>query len=460
MRVQLGADLRVTDAPADVRAVLCKAATFPHPEYRKRVRLGRSVYGVPSQLLLWRQEGEWLIVPRGLAGLLPRAIVEDARAILPRIEFGWRGQLWPEQRQAALAAVRAGGGVVVGPCGSGKTQMGLACLSAWRQPTLWIVHTTDLARQALDRARQLFDLPPWAYGLLGAGSESMGSHLTVATVQTLARRDLGKLAGRFGAVVCDECHHTPSTTFTEVLQAFPARYRLGLTATPDRSDGLAGVMYAVMGGQVARLTVRQLAEAGRVLLPLVRQIRTGFRYPYTDRFQELMAALVADRPRNDLIAERIAAEARAGRRCLVLSERVWHCAEMARVLQAVAPDVRSAVLTHETKEKARAYVLRGIGQGGIPVVFATQLADEGLDIPAVDRLVLAAGGRAAGRVQQRVGRAMRALAGKDPEILDFVDGGPVLEAQARARAREVYGPLGLRVVREDGGTAVAAGGSM
>ena len=446
MRVRLDADLRVADAPADLQATLCAAATFPHPEYRKRARMGRSTYGIPSHLTLWRQEGEWLVVPRGLAYLLPRVVAEDKQWMLPKVEFGWKGHLWPEQRIAALAAVRAGGGVVVGPCGSGKTQMGMACLSAWRQPTLWVVHTTDLAHQALERARKLFDLPPWAYGLIGAGSESRGTHLTVATVQTLARRDLGVLATKFGAVVCDEAHHTPSNLFSEVLQAFPARYRLGLTATPNRADGLEGVMHAVLGREVAHLTVRQLADAGRVLLPLVRQVRTGFSCPYTGRYQDLMDALITDEHRNKLIAERVAAEARAGHRCLVLSERVWHCEELARVMHSVAADVKCAVLTHATKDKTRTYVLEGMAKGNISVICATQIADEGLDMPAVDRLILTAGGRSASRGQQRVGRAMRVLANKDPEILDFVDDSPVLSAQARARTRDVYGALGLRVL--------------
>jgi len=289
-----------------------------------------------------------------------------------------------------------------------------------------------LAQQALERARDLFDLPAGAFGMVGDGKDRLGTHLTVATVQTLARRELEELAGRFGVVVLDEAHHAPAASFVNVLQAFPARYRLGLTATPDRADGLGGAMLAVLGPAAARLTTADLAAAGRVLVPTVRQ--AAFRYRYRDDFAALLAALCADPARNGLIAATVAAEARAGHRCLVLSERVEHCHLLAEALAAAAPAAPAAVLTGTVPPKRRAEALEALRSGRLRVLLATKLADEGLDLPALERLFLATGGRAAGRLQQQLGRVMRSPPGKAaPVVFDFVD--PlvgVLAAQACA----------------------------
>ena len=454
MRVEMDSMLRVCGAPPATDARLRSAATFPNPAHAKLLRLGRDARWTPATLPLWQRDGAALVLPRGLLHELrtadPACPVEDRRLTLPEVDFRWRGALRPEQREAAARAWRAHGGVVVGPCGSGKTNMGLACVGGWRQPALWVVHTLDLARQALERARTLFDLPDDAFGMIGGGRESIGTHLTAATVQTLARRDLADLAGRFGTVVLDEAHHAPASTFMQVLQAFAARNRLGLTATPDRADGLGAAMLAVFGPIVARLTTQALAGAGRVVLPVVRQVPTSFTYRYADDYGALLAALIANAPRNALIARMVAAEARAGHCCLVLSERVDHCRLLAEALQRVAPEVPAAILTGEATAKVRAETLGAMRTGRLRVLCATRLADEGLDIPALDRVFLTTGGRNVVALTQRAGRAMRPADGKgEPIVFDFCDWRVgVLRAQVKARVRDVWGPLGARIVRE------------
>lgn len=287
MQAELDAMLRVRDAPQPVAAALRRAATFANPARARADRFGgRPARWIPESIALWRQVGGAVVLPRGLAGelrrLAPACPIADRRLVLEPVAFGWRGTLRPEQRMACRAAFDAQGGVVVGPCGSGKTVLGLALVAGWRQPALWIVHTVDLAHQALERSGALFDVPAGAVGMLGGGRDRPGTHLTVATVQTLARRDLAGLAGRFGTVVLDEAHHAPASTILRVVQAFPARHRLGLTATPDRPDGLGGAMLAVLGPVAAELRTADLAAAGRVVVPTVRQVATAFRYPYRD----------------------------------------------------------------------------------------------------------------------------------------------------------------------------------
>ncbi len=434
---------------------LTAMATFPNPAWVQAERMGRSLIGMPRAINLWDWTGSSLRLTRGLwtrieTQLGPCPLIADHRIVCPPIDFRWRSQLRPEQRQAVIKALQHDDGILVAPPGAGKTNMALAYIAARRQPVLFLVPTRELAYQALERAHQLFDLPEEAFGLLGDGTEHVGTHLTAGIVATLVRRDLPKLSERFGTLVGDEIHHVPAQTVRQVVEAFPARYRLGITATPNRQDGLGPMMLAVMGPVSAMLTTQDLVQSARLILPQVRQIETRFEYPYTEDYHALMEALTADADRNALIVAHVIQEARAGHHILVLSERIAHVQTLYQLCREVAPDIHAEVLTGTTTKSRRVELLEAMRQGNLSILFASKIADEGLDLPALDRIVLATGGRSASRVAQQVGRIMRPAPGKvGATVLDFVDSGsPVLAAQAKARFWRVYKPLGAQVLRE------------
>lgn len=455
-RTTLSTHVALDDIPDTLIPQLTAMATFTNPEWASRTKMGRSVDGIPRRIECWSSDGHRLVLPRGLWPRIQQRLgmaavtMEDHRVILPPVDFTWRGQLRPEQRQAAVKAIQRTDGVIIGPPGCGKTNIALAYTAARRQPTLFIVPTRELAQQTLERAHQLFDLPDSAYGLIGDGSFQIGSHLTVALPQTLVRRDRGSLGPQFGTVVVDEAHHAPASTFLEVIQSFPAKFRLGVTATPNRQDGLGPMMFAVMGDETARLTTQDLVREQRLILPQVRQIATHFVYPYTENYTALMATLIADTDRNALIIDHVIGEAQGGHHSLlVLSERVAHAETLHRLLQQRAPQVTAAVMTGSTSKTRRTALLEAMRTGALTVLFASKLADEGLDLPNLDRIFLTTGGRSESRVAQQVGRIMRPAPNKATAmVLDFVDWyAPILAAQAKARFWRVYKPLGAYVIR-------------
>ena len=139
--------------------------------------------------------------------------------------------------------------------------------------TLILVHTRTLLEQT--RAAVATHLGIDA-GQVGAGREDMRD-VTVATVQSLVRRDLEAWCPHFGLVILDEAHHCPASTFTDVLQRFSARWRLGLTATPERADRLHPLMYATLGPELARLRPTDMVSEGAILAPVVIPVPTLFR---------------------------------------------------------------------------------------------------------------------------------------------------------------------------------------
>lgn len=342
-----------------------------------------------------------------------------------------------------------GGGVVVAPPGSGKTHVALALAASLGQPTLWVTHTKDLARDARDRARQLFNLPRGAIGYIAERQVSIGTHLTVATVQTLTKRpDLVKeLANRTGLVISDESHHDSSLSRSRLVSQFPARWRCGLTATPDRTDGLEDLFHDLFGGIAANIPLEYGFKQKRLIRPSVHLIRTGWRTYDSVAWDVLQRARAASGSRNAILCKIAKREFVEGRHVMILTELVDHAHYLAEVLPqyfgvptvAVVGDVAPIA-----RERAYARMERGEA-----VLVATKLADEGLDLPALDTLILATPGRSQPRLRQQVGRTMRIFRGKsDARVYDLVDSEvPVLQSQAEARVEE-YDRMGLPVRRQ------------
>ena len=444
MRAVLAANLRVED-PGAVRDRLRRLAIFR--------RKGRLPQGQRRWVHLYHNGPDALVLPIGLWSLVRQQVpgpwrVVDRRWARDPLDFGWHGQLYPDQARAVAAVAQCGGGVLVAPPGSGKTLMGWALAARWGQPTLWLVHTRDLALQARLRAQQVLDVPARRMGWIGAGEDDSGTPdiwIWIAMVQTLARQPaiVHRLARRVGTVIADECHHTPAETIRRLLVQLPARYKLGLSGTPDRTDGLGPMMRALLG-PVVRVPLTTLVRAGRLLLPQVYRVPTAFRYSGADKsWAALDRARAQDRARLRLTVGLLRRLAAADRRVLCLVHRVDHARTLAAACQAAGVPAQAVVGAVTPALRQRYY---GEAEAGRLVLVATRLADEGLDLPRLDTLVLAAAGRSDVRLQQQVGRIMRVAPGKrDAWVVDVMDPGvPTLRYQARVRAW-VYRQWGLTV---------------
>lgn len=457
----------------------------PNPERVTATRYRRYARNIPERIVLWEYDREsgTLYLPRGYAWRLLDLMrqhqvpyrLEDARVELPPVDFGSRIVLRPYQAPAVEDLVtRATQGVLQGPAGSGKTQMGLEAIARVGQPALWLTHTTDLAQQALDRAAEVLDIPRREIGMLGAGRESVGDRLTVGIVQKMVRMDLSELTGKFGAVVLDECHHAPAPlTWMTVINRLPARYRYGVTATFERADGLQIITELIIGPTVHVVDRGEVEAAGGVVRPDVHPVRTLCESPawykykelareYEERqkkgqlrkgesppvipFGDILADVLDSFERNRMIVDLLAREC-PGHCSLVLSERVAHCHELKAMLEVRCPQLRTEVIHGKLGKTARREILAATNAGEVDVLFAVDIAKEGLDIPRLDRLFLVAGGRNPGEVEQKVGRVQRSFPGKvDAVVYDFVDEKiGVLKAQHWAR-RKVYKELGLRII--------------
>src|ERR1019366_151187 len=156
----------------------------------------------------------------------------------------------------ALSAWRAhrGRGVVVLPTGSGKSHVAILAIDDKRRSALVVAPTLDLVRQWFDLLGATFGVP---IGLVGGGEHDVQA-ITVTTYDS-AFLHMDHLGARFGLVVFDECHHLPGAAYALAARASLAPFRLGLTATPERTDGREAELAHLIGPVVYRKDIVELS---------------------------------------------------------------------------------------------------------------------------------------------------------------------------------------------------------
>ena len=419
--------------------------TLPNPAYEKDLELvARGIKRFPARgisptIQLWEPVSGGVTWGYGTKVKVPFG-AHPQRATLGPCELAW---LRDYQRAAVNACTEWDCGVIVAPCGAGKTQMGagiIAMMQWTTRPTLVLVHTQDLVNQWVDRltslglgVRKATGKAAWSRVEAECARGEYGGTV-VTTVQTL--RAAPRPTTTWSAVIVDEAHHTPASTYTQVLDRLEMLRLYGLTATPEREDGMGPVMLAYLGP--VRYTVERshLVDIGASVVPAVVKVETGCYSMGASDFSGMVAEL-AGQPERDAIIWRMV-QRHGAHPQLVLTSLVDHAERLA----AGAPEgVTALAITGQTK--GREDVLQRVRDGEVQVLIATQLADEGLDLPELSAVHLALPSRAAGRTEQRVGRIMRPAAGKaDPVVYDYVDDDSLCISQWRSR-RKVYQALGV-----------------
>lgn len=398
-----------------------KACELPNPAYDAWQRRGSHGYAPAAYICAERRVGPWALFPRHFPG--SEALQLDDRRTLPEAQTQ-RQLLWAlrdYQEEALQSWLQADGdGIVEAPCGAGKTLIGCAALAAVQTPALILVHTRDLARQWIFRLSQC--LEGAQIGEIRSGRDERAADICVATLQSLARWEWSELVryGRTrGLVIVDEAHHIPAETFSRVLLGLAARYRLGLTATPQRADGLTPLLHWTLGETVHQIDRSVLQADGFVLMPEIRTIWTHFEPVGTEPHQR-RRELAEDAERNQLIINTAMRLVKERSRVLILCDLVEHAQALAVAL--TLQDVPSFALVGKCTAKQRAEALAEMQAGSLQVLCATSLADEGLDLPELDAVILAAPSGNVARVEQRIGRVLRPSEGKaQPIVCDLVD---------------------------------------
>lgn len=282
--------------------------------------------------------------------------------------------------------------LVVSPTGSGKTAMGSAFVDSAVERgnrVLWLAHRRELIAQASER---LDTVGCTRHGVILAGHPRVRptAPIQVASIQTLhARRERPPA----DLVVWDEAHHAAAATYGDVRAAYPHAVHLGLTATPERSDG------APMGDSFDALvegaTIAELIEGGW-LVP---------------------CDVIGATPASGLAADPVHAwESLAqGRPTIVFAANVPHSRAITSALQARG--VSAEHLDGTTPWGEREAILRRFRDGRTTVLSNVYVLTEGFDAPRAEVCLLARGASHASIYLQMVGRVLRPAPGKSRALL-------------------------------------------
>lgn len=425
------------DQEARIKSML----QWPNPDYSKKVLMGKSTWNTPKDIVLWQKAGHLLIVPFGMLQTLWSMGVDIMPVShLKANERRFNGKvdnLYGYQSRALERALKAKNGVLVAPCGSGKTQIGIAIIAELGLRALWLTHTHELLKQSMSRAKQYLDIP---MGTITEGKINASDGITFATVQTLSKIDLSQFKNFWDVIIVDECHRcvgTPTriTMFWKVLSQLSARYKIGLTATPKRGDGMEKAMYALLGPKFHEIS-RDDVKGSTVPLYVDKPLRTYWT-PNLDKvlnsdgtlnYTSLITDCIESYDRNKVVAGAINWAGCEGA-TLVLSERIEHLKRLSEMC------VHEYGILSTCKKSERKNLLQDIEDGKIKVLFATYaIAKEGLDIPCLKHLVMASPIKDQIAVTQSAGRVMRAYPEKEYGTLwDFEDDMPMLKRWLQKR---------------------------
>lgn len=275
----------------------------------------------------------------------------------------------------------------VAPCGAGKT-----VLSAWMtreaadrgQRTVFMVHRKELVEQTSDT----FTAMGIRHGVIaGDAKPHCGEAVQVASVQTLARR-LDRIAVP-NFIICDECHHVMAGTYQKIINAWPNAWLLGVTATPQRTDGQG--LGEIFDSMIVGPTVNDLITWGnlspfRCFVPATRIERKKLHVRFGEYVKsDVMSAMDKPYIYGDIVKDynRLLYGGRAICYCISREYSEKQAAEFQ------AAGITAAYVDCESPKEERKQIIRDFRDGKIKVLCNVDLFGEGFDVPAMDGVILA-----------------------------------------------------------------------
>lgn len=375
---------------------------------------------------------------------------DDVLSLPPLEQLKGKVELRAYQSKALDNWRRAGNrGVLVLPTAAGKTFIALKAIELLKVQTLIVVPTLDLIDQWRRRVRECLGVE---VGVVGGG-ENVVRMVTVSTYDS-AYTQAAQLGNRFLFLVFDEVHHLASPGYMQIGEMYVAPYRMGLTATYERSDMRHDLLPLVVGDPVYSINVEELT--GKHLAPYtyekvsvdltadeqrIYDVEIGvFKNYLRDRriflksafdFQRFIMTTGRDpRAREALLARnralKVAVNSEA--KLNLLAERLEAYRDERILIFTLYNDLVYAIsrrflipaITYQTPREERREILANFGCGRYKVVVTSQVLDEGVDVPDASVGIVLGGTGSTREYVQRLGRLLRKKEGKTARLVEII----------------------------------------
>ena len=358
-----------------------------------------------------------------------QADTSDERLVLKPEGFKLRDY----QLDCIRSACRAGTGIIQVATNGGKTEIACGITKAFGSEvrTLFLVRGIELLEQTRERFAIRLGIPIEEIGKVGDSHFELGEWITVATPDTLYNRlkadEAWEAFNDMDMVFADECHQVASDTFYKVLFAVKASLRFGLSGTPlDRSDGQDLKLIAQTGPVIYQVTNKFLIDHGYsvpvdITFLRVTEPELSGSMPYHEAYD---AGVVDNVSRNKKVCGIVEQLVREGRQVLILVQRIRHGEILDDMLWSTSKNehLPHQFISGKEKSEVRRQALTDFKEGELPVLIATRILDQGIDVPRIDALVIAGGNKARIGALQRIGRGLRTGGEFDTlQVYDFLD---------------------------------------
>ena len=311
-----------------------------------------------------------------------------------------------EQQRLVDKAIKDQRGVLVAPTGIGKSLLGLAVISAFpKASTLWLCHTKDLMYQAAEFAEKHLDKPK--IGFIGDGVNNP-QKLTFATRQSFIKH-VGALGCDYDIVVIDEVHHLSGDgQYQTLMRNILAPVRIGLTATMPTDKEAILAIEGALGPIIDEVTIKEGQERGTMASIKIRFLKVPVDYKVKDlrKYQDVYrAGVVENTAQHSLIIETAAKHVKKGDSVLILVTQIAHGENL--LDECERQHVQAVFAQGATEGIIRKEIKDALNSKDIHVVIATTIWNEGLNIPELNVIINAAGGKSEIRTLQIIGRGLR-----------------------------------------------------
>lgn len=323
------------------------------------------------------------------------------------VQQGWT--LREYQQQAAENAFHGGSGVVVLPCGAGKTIVGAAAMAMVKATTLILVTNSVAARQWRDELLARTTLTPDEIGEYSGQSKEIRP-VTIATYQILTSKRKGVYAHlevfdarNWGLIIYDEVHLLPAPVFRFTAD-IQSRRRIGLTATLVREDGRESDVFSLIGPKRFDAPWRDIEAQGYIAPADCCEIRVSL--PESDRMVYALAEpedryrlAAAAEAKTEVVRQLIATHA---------NDQVLVIGQYLDQLESLAEDLDAPLITGKTRVSMRQELYDSFRAGEIPVLVVSKVANFSIDLPQA-RVAIQVSGTFGSRQEeaQRLGRVLR-----------------------------------------------------
>ena len=302
----------------------------------------------------------------------------------------------------------------------GKTFTALAIANKLAQKTLIVTHTLALRGQWEKEIKKVFGVTA---GVIGSGKFDTNSPFVVGNIQTLYR-NIDKIAGEFGTLILDEMHHVSSPTFTRIIDASRARYKIGLTGTMQRKDG----RHVIFRDYFSQNVLKPPRE--NYLTPRVDIVKSGIRFLDGNvDWATRINSLAYDWEYQNMIGMLAASYAAKGHKVLLVSDRVDFLKSCTRLIGDNA-----ICVTGEIPHEERPAMIKRVFDESDILCGTQSIFSEGISVDCLSCLILGTPVNNDPLLTQLIGRIIRIREGKlQPVIVDIHLDGRTARKQASAR---------------------------